>query len=252
MAAAAPLGAQTRPSLDQVDSLIAAGRTEEARTALTTWMGPPRGSGRPATAATPAPTRAETQRALWLRALLTVDPVQAAVDYQRLVVEFPGGPFSDRAVLRLAQGAAAQGDSARARQLLTSMLRDYQSSPMRLDAGALMASLPEAQAPAAATPAIPPAPAAPSAPAAAPQPEGRWTVQLGAFAISERAAGLKQQLADGGVEARLVLVPESRLIRVRAGRYGSQAEADRVRVRLTERGLDATVAGDADREEVAP
>jgi hypothetical protein len=54
------------------------------------------------------------------------------------------------------------------------------------------------------------------------------------------------------VEARVVVVPANRLIRVRSGRFATQAEADLVRERLTARGLEATVAGDADREEGAP
>lgn len=315
---AAPLAAQDVPTLDRVDSLIAEQSIEAARATLTEWL-----------AARETRSRADAQRAIWQRALLTVDPEQAAVDYQRLVLEYPGGPWSDRALLRLAQGADAQGDPERARALLAALLRDYPASPARLEASALMGSLASAgggNAPAAANPAEagqpvqsvrdpvpaarivtlttePPAPAAAAPtkgaaakPAAAPKraeanartaprsaarppepkpeqptlPEvkvqppkaappdsaspraDRWTVQLGAFASPERADGLKQELAAAGIQARLVLVPGSRLIRVRTGRFDSQAAADRERERLAARGLPATVAGDADREEAAP
>jgi cell division protein FtsN len=294
--AAADATAQAAPTLDRVDALIAEGRTEDARGVLTAWMdaapgegtarGGDRGQGR-------AASRADAQRALWLRALLTVDPAHAAVDYQRLVVEYPGGPFSDRALLRLAQAAEAQGDAARARALLSSLMRDYPTSPRRLEAGKMLAALPantaavatappppDKQTPAAGTPlraqtrAAPspaaqapatqapaaqtsatPTPAARTAPSASPTaaPFGaRWTVQLGAFASRERAAGRRDELIAAGVEARVVVVPGSPLLRVRTGRYPSQLEADRVRDRLTGDGLDATVAADADREEPAP
>ena len=257
-ACAAPLLAQTTAaaapsaaSLDEVDALIAEGRTEDARAALVAWTGTDSGDaaghrgGR-------AVSRADAQRALWLRALLTVDPTQAAVDYQRLVVEYPGGPYSDRALLRLAQGAEAQGDPGRARSLLTSLLRDYPASPLRLDAGTLLASL--------AAGAVPPAkgaePAAesarPSATATRPPANGRWTVQVGAFASSQRASARRDELTAAGIEARVVLVPGSPLVRVRVGRFASQPEADRARDRLTADGQQATVAGDADREEPVP
>jgi cell division protein FtsN len=291
--AATPPAAQA-PSLEEVESLMNAGRTEDARTVLTAWMGataPRAGSPRPAERAAPrAPSRAEAQRALWLRALLTVDPVQAAVDYQRLVVEYPGGPFSDRALLRLAQAAEAQGEAARAHDLLASLLRDYPGSPLRLDAGRMLESLPSEdvlraapQERPGATPAAPAEPpqtaerrpsgaapqtaeTRPSAAAAAPEvaplpavappvrsagPTPRWTVQLGAFASAERAAGLRDELTAEGIDVRLVSVAGTRLIHVRTGRFATQTEAERVRDRLTGRGLDATVAGDADREEAA-
>lgn len=269
--AAAPLCAQT-PSLDQVDSLIAEGRTEAARAALVGWM-----------SAAPTRSRAETQRALWQRALLTVDPEQAAVDYQRLVVEYPGGSWAARALLRLAQAAQAQGDGERARRFAATLLRDYPGSPAALDDAALIDAVPasppgapsagaaappstadESPAPSVRDP-VPPArpvevaaqePKAPPTPTPAPAkpaPTGRrWTVQLGAFASPERARGLREEVGAGGVEARLVLVPGSKLIRVRTGRFESQADADRARDRLAARGITATVAGDADREEAAP
>ena len=132
-----PLAAQA--TLDQVDALIEVGRTEEARIALMSWL-----EGTPVAEASQRQAgqrRADAQRALWLRALLTVDPAQAAVDYQRLIVEYPGGSYADRALLRLAQAAAAQGDPARARDHLRALLRDYPTSPTRLEAGGLLASV---------------------------------------------------------------------------------------------------------------
>lgn len=126
-------------TLAQVDSLVTAGRTEEARDALVAWWD--QAGSR---------SREEAQRGLWLRGLLTVDPAQAAVDYQRLVVEYPRGAWSDRALLRLAQAADASGDPLRARNLLRSLLRDYPGSPLRLEAGRLLDQVAAAAATAAA------------------------------------------------------------------------------------------------------
>ena len=121
---AVPLGAQSAPaSLARVDSLVATGLTEEARTELSAWWGK----------AAPRADRDDLQRGIWLRALLTVDPTQAAVDYQRLVVEYPGGAWSDRALLRLAQIAVARRDTVKARTQVRALLRDYPASPVRAE-----------------------------------------------------------------------------------------------------------------------
>ena len=78
--------------------------------------------------------RRTRQEALWLRARLTPDPQMAELDYRRLVIEFPGGPFSDGALLRLAQGAEARGDSADAHRYLEILVRDYPTSEYRVEA----------------------------------------------------------------------------------------------------------------------
>lgn len=257
LAAAAGLAAQTSsaPSLDRVESLIAEGLTEDARTALVAWLDPAR----------PAAARADAQRGIWLRALLTVDPAQAALDYQRLLVEYPVGPYSDRALLKLAQGARALGQPARARGYVETLLRDYPESPHRLDAGALLDAVTAEERSAAASPSAPAAPPAstepitaqrPAEPAAAPTAtappvasEGRWTVQLGAFASADRARVLSEQLVGRDIMTRLARVPSNRLVRVRTGRFDTQIEAERLRDDLVARGIQATASGDADREE---
>jgi outer membrane protein assembly factor BamD (BamD/ComL family) len=68
---------------------------------------------------------------MWLRGLLTVDPEMAELDLRRLVVEYPGGPFSDQALIRLAHGARAQSDDVQALEYLNVVLRDYPESPLR-------------------------------------------------------------------------------------------------------------------------
>jgi cell division septation protein DedD len=270
------VAAQEPPSLDQVDALVAAGRTEDARVVLTRWW---EGSG----GARGAAARADVQRALWLRGVLTVDPAQAALDYQRLVVEHPGGPWSDGALLRLAQTSEARGDAARAREQLRALLRDYPGSEHRGEAEALLAALEAGQgrlaagAPAATPSGTPPsaaptggaadrpptqrptAPVTGGAPApfgAAPEPtesqRGGWTVQVGAFANRVRARALLDELAAAGIDARMVVLPGSPLVRVRAGRFEDEDLAQALRRGLAVRGLDASVASDADREMPAP
>ena len=238
-----PTRAQTPPGLAQIDSLVMAGRTEDARQSLMTWwdrVNAPDDSKERAPAG-----RTEQQHALWLRAVLTVDPAQASVDYQRLVVEYPGGPYSDRALLRLAQAAEARGDFVRAQGHLRSLLRDYPTSPARLDAGRMLPAVESAvNVQALGDPVVSPAPT--------PVPAGPWTVQLGAFADPDRARALREEIGAGHLNARIVVVPPSRLIRVRTGRFKSKARAEGLRSALAARGLEATVSDDADREETTP
>lgn len=238
------LGQAPPASLGRVDSLVVAGRTEEARIELTTWWG----------ASAAVASRADAQRALWLRALLTVDPGQAGVDYQRLVVEYPGGAYSDRALLRLAQLAEASGDPARARERLRTLVRDYPASPYRLEAGRLLEEVEDAAALAAAAgpSTAPSAPGPPAAPAAGTGTAGTWTVQVGAFASVVRARSLRDAVIAEGLDARLVQLPGSPLVRVRSGRFATEAEAQRLEDALAGRGFEATVAGDVLREEAVP
>jgi hypothetical protein len=106
---------QAAETLDGVEELVRAGRSEEARQELLRWWNREYGDA----------SRRDVQRGLWLRAQLTVDPRQASLDYRRLVVEYPGGPYADLALLRLAQSAFALGDSAAAREHVTRLQRDY-------------------------------------------------------------------------------------------------------------------------------
>lgn len=107
--------------LDRVDALLAQGRFSSAREVLQVWYGEAEGGA----------SREERQRGLWLRAVLTVDPEMAAVDLRRLVVRYPGGPYSDRALFRLAQGARALSEEIRALEYVEDLLRDYPESALR-------------------------------------------------------------------------------------------------------------------------
>lgn len=238
-------------TLDRVDALVVSGRADDARAALTRWWevggrGPMVGA-----------RRAELQRGLWLRGVLTVDPAQAALDFQRLVVEFPGGGWTDQALLRLARIADARGERTRARDQLTALLRDYPASAYRAEAERLLAAVEAGAPPPPATtvmsaPRASPAPGAePDPGSAAPAPAGPWTVQVGAFANPDRARALHGELVAAGIDARLVTLRPSPLLRVRAGRFVDEDQAQALRRGLAARGYDATVSADADREEVA-
>jgi hypothetical protein len=109
------------PSTDRLavaDSLARSGRAEEARELLVAWW-----DGERADAA-----RAELEHATWLRALLTVDPDQARIEYRRLVVEFPGGRYVAPSLARIALLLAAAGDTAGARESWESLRREYPGS----------------------------------------------------------------------------------------------------------------------------
>ncbi|MHB1192642.1 MAG: SPOR domain-containing protein [Longimicrobiales bacterium] len=248
----ARVAAQEPPTLDRVEELARLGRAEEARVAVREWW---RTAG-------PKASRRDTQRGLWLRGQLTSDATQAALDFNRLVVEYPGGPFSDLALLRLAQASYAAGDSAAAAAQVERLLQEYPSSPIRSEAEAWLATAgpvpaaaaapatPTARADSAGTPVtVPPATPA-TGDAATPEATGEFTVQLGAFSSVARAEALLAQLSDAGFAARLARVPGSDLVRVRLGRFDSAEGAEAILWQVRDRGFTATVARDAHREEL--
>ena len=117
---------QGQEGLDAADALASAGRTEEARAILESWWEDDR----------PTAGRRDRQRALWLRAVLTVDPSMAGLDFQRLVLRYPGGPYSDDALTRLGLISAAEGDLVRAAGFFRTLVRDYPRSLERRGARA--------------------------------------------------------------------------------------------------------------------
>ena len=276
LAAALASPAPAQQTLERADSLASAGRAEEARSALLGWW----------EAQASGASRADLQRALWLRGLLTVDPSQAALDYQRLVVEYPGGPYTDGALLRLAQVERAAGRPERALAYLRALVRDYPSSPQRLRARGLIEAVeaeaertaaaaprpeattrgePAATEPARTPPADPaaerrdpaappasPAPGAPSSSARGEAASGAFSVQLGAFSAEGRARDLAARARSAGLDTRLVRVRGSALVRVRVGRFPGPGPAERRLAEIRSRGFDALVVADADREEEVP
>ncbi len=267
LASSSSLVAQER-SLGQVERFASTGRAEEARAMLLEWWEDERADA----------SRADLQLGLWLRGRLTVDPGQAARDFRRLVIEYPGGRYADQALFRLVQGAYAQGDLERVRTYMTSLTRDHPGSAVLEQAEAWMGRTSTAgpppvlrvidaeesadSSPAAATLSQDGAVAgtgsqdaavvetgSQDAAVAGTGSQGRYTVQLGAFLDESRAAALLERAAEAGLDVRLVRVQGSRLMHVRVGRFDSSAQASVSFQSVTTLGFTAAVVRDAQNEE---
>jgi hypothetical protein len=230
------LSPQQPISLDEVEALANRGRILEAREVLETWweeQGARVG-------------RLDRQRSLWLRARLTVDPSLAELDLRRLTLEYPGGPYSDDALLRLAQSADVRGDRGRAGDYFRTLLRGYPSSPhASLAAAWLREAGPDVQAAEGGSR----DPGRVDFPRPPPGVEDAFSVQAGAFRDQDRARSLADQLEAAGYDARVVRIPADGLLRVRVGRYRDRVDADAVAAMLRERGFEATIVTDARSEE---
>lgn len=242
---------QEPSTLDGVEELVRAGRTEEARQALLQWW---RTGYRDA-------SRPDVQRGLWLRARLTVDPRQASLDYRRLVVEYPGGSFADLALFRLAQSAFALGDSAVAREHVARLQRDYPGSSAAREAEAWWADPgplppPAAQQSREVAGADRPRDAVPEvavdsgiAVESGIADEPQVAVQLGAFSVREGAEAVHREVTQAGFSARIVRIGSDGLYRVRVGMFRSSDEAAEILRRLQALGFSAALARDAHLEE---
>lgn len=256
----APASAQS--GLERVDELTRLGRAEEARAVLLRWWDESEGSA----------SRSDLQRALWLRGRLTVDPLQAELDFQRLAVLYPSGQFTPDAVLRLAQGSFAMGNEEAAGRYMATLTRDYPSSEARARGDAWLAEAgplpppgdtptrragteaptttpvrvvrPADEAPGRVTPPVPAA----REPAMG-GPALNYYVQLGAFADDERALALFDEVRAAGVDARVVRVEGSRFTHVRVGRFAQREAAVELLDELTAGGINAALVRD-DRPEV--
>lgn len=233
---AAPAAGQT---LDQVDALMRDGRMEAAREALLEWQA---GAARP--------SRDDRQRALWYRAVLTVDPAQAEPTLRRLALEYPGGSFTDQALYRLGLAARLRGQPEVAAGHFRTLVRDYPNSPVHARARDWLRRSGERPATADADGATggdqPPArePGAEETGADRPQAEadgagGDFSAQVGAFGSEENARGVARRLEEAGFQARVVLIRGSDFFRVRVGRFQTADEARALIERLRASGFDA-------------
>ena len=257
-----------RQLLEAAERSLEEGRFDEARERVETWWAGGE-AGR---------DRLSVQQALWLRARLTVDSEAAELLYRRMVVEFPGGNWSDQALLRLSSGAQARGEYEPAQRFLQILVRDYPSSPFRVEARAELARLdaqvarmagaaparpaaaPAAAAASSAPPVEPPSAGAGaragttppvSTPSAPPPPsvvEGAFTLQFGAFGQPAGARALAAELRVAGLDARVVQVEGSPLYRVRVEAFTSREAAETRALALRERGFQVIVSSDRDRE----
>ena len=250
------------PTLEQVERFTSLGKTEEARVVLLEWWENDRIEA----------SRREQQRGLWLRGRLTVDPVQAGLDFQRLALLYPSGQFTPDAVLRLAQAAWAMGDKDAALRHLDTLERDYPRSEALETAREWIAGAgplpPQGDTP------IPSGQLAepfddtgsstiPSSEEAVDEgPEAdeltavaddiapvdslvmNYQVQLGAFADRDRAVALYNQVRAQGVDARIVRVEGSQFTHVRAGRFADRSAAIDLLESLAEQGIRAALVRD--------
>jgi cell division septation protein DedD len=234
LAAPPPLAAQGagpgRPSggaLEQVEELTRLGRTEEAREVLTGWWASVAG----------AAGRREMQRGLWLRGRLTVDPVEAELEFQRLVVLYPSGPYTPGALFRLAQAAHARGEGAAAEAHVAALVRDHPNSPVRREAEAWLRDAGPAER-------VAERPIATRVDTRREDTSGQYSVQLGAFADGARAFALLEEVRGAGIEARIVRVAGSRFVHVRVGRFEARPDAAQQLDALTRLGISAAIVRD--------
>jgi hypothetical protein len=266
LAGGVPAAAQS--SLERVEELTRLGRAEDARAALTRWWEEDQRSA----------SRRDLQRALWLRGRLTVDPMQAELDFQRLAVLYPSGQFTPDAILRLAQASYAMGNEEGARRYVDTLARDYPRSEARERAVAWLADAgpvpPPGDTPTRAVggadadsptsvrvvrPAEdrPARDAPPSSVERRPEPEAspaggapmNYFVQLGAFTDEERAFALHDEMREAGVDVRVVHVDGSRFTHVRVGRFAQREAAVELLDELGARGINAALVRDDRSEE---
>lgn len=236
-----PVSTQEGSSLTEVEALMTRGHIMEARETLENWW----------TTRFSLASRTDRQRGIWLRGKLTVDPSMAELDYRRLVLEFPGGPYSDDALFRLGLSAEIRGDLREAQAFFGRLIRDYPSSP-RVPEAERWVRIHSRQV-AALPPTPPPSVSAPEAEAegegAGAGTAGDFCIQLGAFRSLERARSLADQLREGGYQPRLVRTPGNDLARVRMGRFPSREPAEALARELEIRGYEVTLIVDAGSEE---
>lgn len=118
---AGPAAAQV-PTLDGVDSLVAAGSYEWARATLKQWWSARESFDVPGS---------DRARALLLRGRLAPDIDAAEPDYLALVLGYPNSPHAPEALLRLGQGLLGAGEADRATGYLRRLVTDYPGAEQR-------------------------------------------------------------------------------------------------------------------------
>lgn len=230
-----PVEVSAQQALQSVTALVSQGRSDQARRALMEWWD----------GEWPTASRRDKQRGLWMRARLTVDPALAALDYQRLVVEYPGGPYSDQALLRLAQAAEAGSDARGAAKHFSALAEDYPVSRHAATATEWLARNSAAVAALRSAAVV----VAEEVVEEAPVESGGYAVQLGAFSDATGARRFADRVEAEGFSVRIVRVPGSELVRVRVGRFETQEDALELMLRMKASGFDVALVTDAAQED---
>ncbi|MCH7563278.1 MAG: SPOR domain-containing protein [Gemmatimonadetes bacterium] len=239
LAAVGPVPVTAQQALQSVTALVSQGRSDQARRALIEWWNEE----------WPGASRRDKQHGLWMRARLTVDPGLAALDYQRLVVEYPGGPYSGQALYRLAQAAEARSDARGAARYFETLAKDYPASRHSATATAWLGRNPVAVAELRSKEVAVTAEAPKEAPEEAPLESGGYAVQLGAFSDATGARRIADRAEAEGFSVRMVRVRGSQLVRVRVGRFENQEDALELLRRVRAGGFEVALVTDAARED---
>lgn len=247
MAAPPPAAAQAT-GLDAIEASADAGDVDGARRALDAYL-----------ATSPEVTARERTHLEFLRGRLSSDVDSAEVAYLRAAIDGEG-PYASHARLRLAQLQLARGDHVRAADHLARLRADdpagelvpvswvWSARAAELSGDATRACEAWAQALAALGPSHPVYDEARQGrsrceeSARQPGEVDTFTVQLGAFGTEEAALRLRDGAAGTGVAVR-VESPSGgvRVYRVRAGRFESRGDADRLAERFRAHGFEAVV-----------
>ena len=225
-------------TLTEIEALAQYGRSNQARIELMAWW----------EESSDVASREERQHVLWLRGRLTVDPSQAARDFQRLVIEYPGGPFTAGALYRLAQEAYEREDTADFERYMASLSRDHPNASALAEAEVWI-NTPRLVAPTSAMGStISRADVKNQSSIAKPTGIEVYSVQLGAFSNEGRADALFELAFAAGLNVRLVRMPESSLIHVRVGHFDTLMGATVFSKQVTELGFPIAIVRDAQAE----
>jgi tetratricopeptide (TPR) repeat protein len=223
---AVPSFAQQQAALEQVETLIKNGQTDEARALLGRWQ----------------KDNPESARGLSLAARLTMDAQEAEETYLRIALSYPTTPYAAEALLRLGQFRLMANDPQQAISYLQRVLSDYPNSEQRAVATEFLARAREVVgASRVDTVRSPKTQTIPST--------GRYTVQVAAFRDVAGARAYVRQLSKMGYDVRMVTVPANSLIRVRVGLYDKPADATAVLTKLKAAGYTPVFVSDISREQ---
>jgi cell division septation protein DedD len=232
-----------KTTLDQVDSLIAAGQVEQARVALDGWK----------------KDNQPTARSTFITGRLATRAQDAEDAYLDVSLSYSGTPYAAAALLRLGQARIAAGDTKQAAVYLQRLIADYPRSEHRGAAEEWLTRAAPAPTP---TPTRAPAqaPAPTRAPTRAPAPRtqapspalARFAVQVGAFRQVTGARETVRQLEKAGFAgARVITVPANALLRVRVGKFENLADASALAAKLKASGFSAALVYDVRSERAA-
>lgn len=196
--------------------------------------------------------------------LLTGGEARRAVAYlERLRSDYPGAAARETGLLWLARAQLAAGMAAAActtardgaatagtpnMRTLMELERD-RACTATPPPPALQTVPPPQGAPQGAPQGTPQAPPAQTGRDAAAQPvAGRYAVQTGAYRELRSAENIAQQMRARGFDARVVLVGDSPLYRVRYGTFDTGNEADAAATRIRNAGFAVIIVNDVERE----